>query len=116
MHSASAEGEYTDAPERSERAGRAPIVHLAPALILRRRTERSFIRPFQEIIDQLNSDHPVPEGCRTFVSVSEDSERGNASGESGREGRSGRDLLPAAGRRNRAATNRKFQRPFRQNP
>ena len=83
VHSASAEGKYTDALERPERADSAPTIYLAPALILRRRTERSFIRAFQEIIDQLNSNHPVPEGCRTFVSVCEDSERGNASGEGG---------------------------------
>ena len=94
VHSASAEGEYTDAIERPERAGSAPIVHLAPALILRRRTERSFIRAFQEIIDQLNSDHPVPEACRTFVSVSEDSERGNASGESGHAAGPGEIYFP----------------------
>ena len=83
VHSASAEGEYAEALERPERASTAPRVHLAPALILRRRTERSFIRAFQEIIDQLNADHPVPEGCRTFVGGSEAPERGNASGESG---------------------------------
>ena len=83
VHSASAEGEYNEALERPERPSSAPIVHLAPALILRRRTDRSFIRAFQEIIDQLNADHPVPEGCRTFVSVSEDPKRGNATGASG---------------------------------
>ena len=94
VHSASSEGEYTDALERPERAASAPMVHLAPALILRRRTERSFIRAFQEIIDQLNSDHPVPEGCRTFVSVSEDAERGNASGESGHSASPGEIYFP----------------------
>ena len=94
VHSASSEGEYTDALERPERAASAPRVHLAPALILRRRTERSFIRAFQEIIDQLNSDHPVPEGCRTFVSVSEDAERGNASGENGHSASPGEIYFP----------------------
>ena len=94
VHSASAEGEYTDALERPERAGSAPIVHLAPALILRRRTERSFIRAFQEIIDQLNSDHPVPEGCRTFVGISEDSGRGNASWENGHAADPGEIYFP----------------------
>ena len=83
VHSTSAEGEYADALERPAHAASAPIVHLAPALILRRRTERSFIRAFQEIIDQLNADHPIPEGCRTFVRVSEAPERGNASAQSG---------------------------------
>lgn len=94
VHSASSEGEYTDALERPERAASAPMVHLAPALILRRRTERSFIRAFQEIIDQLNSDHPVPEGCRTFVSVSDDSGRANASGESGHAASPGEIYFP----------------------
>ena len=87
-------GSTPEALERPERADSAPIVHLAPALILRRRTERSFIRAFQEIIDQLNSGHPVPEGCRTFVSVSEDPERGNASGESGHAAGPGEIYFP----------------------
>ena len=94
VHSVSSEGEYTDALKPPEGAASAPKVHLAPALILRRRTERSFIRAFQEIIDQLNSDHPVPEGCRTFVSVSEDAERGNASVESGHAASPGEIYFP----------------------
>lgn len=72
VHSASAEGRYSEELERPERAGSAPVVHLAPALILRRRTERSFIRAFQEIIDQLEAGKAVPEGVLDFVGVSEE--------------------------------------------
>lgn len=45
-----------------------PQAHLAPALILRKRTERSFVRIFKEICEQLsNPDNPVPGGVRDIV-------------------------------------------------
>jgi very-short-patch-repair endonuclease len=45
-----------------------PQVHLAPALILRRRTERSFVRVFKEICEQLSHpDNPIPDGVRDIV-------------------------------------------------
>ena len=71
VHSASAEGEYSEALTRPASAGNSPVVHLAPALILRRRTERSFIRAFEDIITQLEAGEPVPEGVSRFISVSE---------------------------------------------
>ena len=83
VHSASAEGEYRPALDRPERPGPAPVVHLAPALILRRRTERSFIRAFQEIIDQLDAGEYVPEGVSRFISVSENRTGGSVTSESG---------------------------------
>lgn len=87
VHSASADGEYSETLERSERLGAAPVVNLAPALILRPRTERSFIRAFQEIIDQLENGKTVPEGVSQFISdpdeptpVSVTSDDGNGAG------------------------------------
>ncbi len=70
-HSASAEGEYRPSL-KPRRPGPAPVVQFAPALILRRRTERSFIRAFQRIIEKLEKGDPVPEGVARFISISED--------------------------------------------
>ena len=103
VHSASSEGQFTDALERPERAASAPMVHLAPALILRRRTERSFIRAFQEIIDQLNSDHPVPEGCRHICQCLR---RFRARGESGHTASPGEIYFPPANEEQREIVRR----------
>ena len=83
VHSASAEGVYCSALDRPQRPGPAPVVHLAPALILRRRTERSFISAFEEIIKELEAGKPVPEGVSRFISVSEDHTGGRVTSESG---------------------------------
>ena len=80
VHSASADGEYNDVLERPGRRGSTPVVHLAPALVLRRRTERSFIRAFQEIIEQLEAGKPVPVGVSHFVGESDDPLPGGATG------------------------------------
>ena len=72
VHSAAPNGTYCQQLDRPQHPGSAPVVHLAPALILRRRTERSFIRAFQEIIDQLDAGEPVPAGVSRFVSASND--------------------------------------------
>ena len=94
VHSASAEGHYSEVLGRPERAGSAPVVHLAPALILRRRTERSFIRAFQEIIDQLEAGKSVPEGVLDFVTVSEEPRPGSATNDSGNGAHPGETYFP----------------------
>ena len=78
VHSVDARGEYNATLERHGGSGQTPIVHLAPALILRARTERSYIRAFEDIIDQLEDGKPVPEGVSRFISASEDQTRGDA--------------------------------------
>ena len=72
VNSVAAIGEYSAALDPPERADQKPNVHLAPALILRQRTERSYIRSFEEIIAQLDAGEPVPEGVSRFISVSDD--------------------------------------------
>ena len=81
VHSTSAEGKYGPSLDRPERSASAPVVHLAPALILRRRNERSFIRAFQEIVEQLKDGESVPEGVSRFIGVSEDGQYGDISSE-----------------------------------
>ena len=67
VHAWSPDGAYSDSLERPGQAGPAPLVHFAPALILRPRTERSLVRAFQEIIGQLESDATVSEGVARFI-------------------------------------------------
>ncbi len=77
VNSTSAGGEYSAALDPPERSGQTPVVHLAPALLLRRRTERSFIRAFEDIIAQIEAGEPVPKGVSPFISVHEDQARGD---------------------------------------
>ncbi len=72
VNSVAAIGEYSAELSPPEHADQEPNVHLAPALILRQRTERSYIRAFEEIIAQLDAGEPVPEGVSRFISVSDD--------------------------------------------
>lgn len=73
VHSASPRGVYRDhLLTPPERAQADPEVHLAPALILRRRTERSFLKAFEEIIAQIKAGMPIPPGVGRFVTVTED--------------------------------------------
>ena len=94
VNSASANGEYSAVLDPPEHADQKLIVHLAPALILRRRTERSFIRAFEDIIAQLEDGEPVPEGVSRFISVSEDQAPGGVSAESSNERCSSETFFP----------------------
>ena len=86
VHSADARGEYSTALEPPDRAhaDKSPLVHLAPALILRRRTERSYIRAFDDIIAQLEDGGQVPEGVSRFIGISSDQTISDATSERGR--------------------------------
>ena len=98
VHSVDARGEYNAALERPGSSGQTPVVHLAPALILRARTERSYkrsyIRAFEDIINQLEDGKPVPEGVSRFISVSEDQTRGDATSKRGNSARLGEFFFP----------------------
>ncbi|MGH7427066.1 MAG: AAA domain-containing protein [Candidatus Methylomirabilaceae bacterium] len=72
VHSVSPRGVYSNALSLPERALTDPQVHLAPALILRKRTERSYVNAFEEIIRQLKGGAPIPLGVSQFVTVTED--------------------------------------------
>ncbi|MCA8941489.1 MAG: AAA family ATPase, partial [Planctomycetes bacterium] len=51
------------------RGSNAPEVTFAPAILLRRRSDRSLLRAFDEILTQLGQDGPVPFGIARFVDV-----------------------------------------------
>jgi very-short-patch-repair endonuclease len=76
VNSASARGTYdsTLAPMTSSTS--EPYVRLAPALVLRKRTDRSFLRAFQEIIEQLQRGAEIPAGVIRFVTVVEPTSAG----------------------------------------
>ena len=67
VHAASPKGIYEDILARPESAGPEPCAHLAPAIVLRRRTERSFVRAFEEIVRQFDEGAAVPPGITQFV-------------------------------------------------
>jgi hypothetical protein len=70
-HGASAQGAYdaTLLPQRELTA--EPTVHLAPAVILRRRSDRSIVQALTSIAEQLRAGAPIPEGVRRLVDLSE---------------------------------------------
>lgn len=81
VQAVSARGEYKNTLVPPSRGEHEPQVCLAPALILRERTERSLIRMFQEIIEQLGQGKDIPIGVRRLVEVVADNSTGAHNGE-----------------------------------
>lgn len=73
VHAVSPRGRFDNDPLSSVVLTSDPVIRFAPALILRRRTERSLIRTFQDIIDLLKNGAPVPIGVQRLVDVVDDS-------------------------------------------
>ncbi len=74
VHAVSPQGRYERDSDPIIEIAEDPVVHFAPALILRRRTERSLIRMFQDIIELLEDGTAVPSGVRRLVEVVDDAE------------------------------------------
>jgi very-short-patch-repair endonuclease len=72
VHAVSPFGRYEGDPNRNQLIDEKPTVRLTPALILRRRTERSLIRTFQEIIDRLEEGAAIPAGVLRLIDVVDD--------------------------------------------
>ncbi len=81
VHSVSPEGAYREELSPPERALSDPRVHLAPALILRKRTDRSYLMAFEEIIRQLKEGAAIPPGVSRFITVVDDPDWGVEAGE-----------------------------------
>jgi very-short-patch-repair endonuclease len=75
--------EITIEPVDGKAEHREPLMSLSPALLVRKRTERSMVRIFQEIAQQLQEGASIPIGVEKLVAIRDD--RTNA--ESGSEGR-----------------------------
>lgn len=74
VHAVSPRGQSDETLIPQSELGSDPRINLAPAVILRKRTERSMLRVFQEIIEQLRSGQPVPVGVRRLVGILDDAD------------------------------------------
>jgi len=74
VHAVSPRGQFDEALIPQTEVGPDPKIHLAPAVILRKRTERSLLRVFQEIIEQLRGGKTVPMGVRRLVTIMDDTD------------------------------------------
>lgn len=73
IHTIPNSNEYNDSIIRQQEVTGTPQVNFAPAIILRKRTERSLVRVFKEICDQLqDSNIPLPKGIIGIVKDPED--------------------------------------------
>ncbi len=72
VHAASSEGLFVDSLQQPATGLPKLRVQLAPAIILRRRSERSFLAAFKQILAQLEDGAPVPPSVERFVTVMED--------------------------------------------
>ena len=75
VHAVSPRGQYDPSLIPPQGSSVDPRVHLAPAVILRRRTERGLQRTFHEIIKQLRGGRPVPLGVKRLVTILDDADR-----------------------------------------
>lgn len=71
-HAITPSGEFHRSLESREATGSRPVVTYAPALILRKRTERSLIRIFKEIAEQLRKGVDIPTGVKRIVTILDD--------------------------------------------
>lgn len=71
-HGLSPRGEYRQTLVPHEEPGSDPVIGFAPAIILRRRTERNLLRVFKDIISQIENGEDIPLGVRRLVSIVDD--------------------------------------------
>ena len=68
LHSIPNSREYNTSISPQKEVLAAPLTHFAPAIIMRKRTERSMVRAFREICENLKSDEKaVPKGIINIV-------------------------------------------------
>lgn len=72
VHAVSPGGRYEENLEINSGGTDKPTIYLAPALILRTRTDQRFLKVFQEIIDQLRNGEEVPVGVQRLVTIVDD--------------------------------------------
>ena len=65
-------GQFDDSLTAPGAPGDDPSIHLAPAVILRRRTERSTLKVYDQIIGELKQNADVPPGVEQLVTIVED--------------------------------------------
>jgi len=75
IHAVSPDGVYENTTTPQSECGPNPRVNFAPAVVLRKRTERSFIRAFGEIIEQLRAGQSIPTGVIRIVTILDDARK-----------------------------------------
>ena len=78
-------GDFAPSFEHAGGASEKPVIRLAPALILRKRTRRTFEDFYRQIIDQVKEGEEIPENVRRIVGIVDDApgeEEGAAEAES----------------------------------
>jgi len=65
-------GDYAPSFEHGGGASEKPIVRLAPALILRKRTRRTYEDFYHQIIDQIKEGEEIPENIRRIIEIVDD--------------------------------------------
>jgi very-short-patch-repair endonuclease len=61
------DGQFEINLNRPLQSSSRPLIHLAPAIILRKRSQRGFIRLLKEIEDNIESGDEIPGGIRTVI-------------------------------------------------
>ncbi|CAM4197005.1 AAA domain-containing protein [Deinococcus marmoris] len=74
VNAAGAQGVYEDDLKPPRGVGGDPVVHWAPALILRKRGERSLTAAYEQLIGQVSLDN-LPESTRRFMGQAPDESR-----------------------------------------
>jgi len=83
VNALSSEGQYSGDIKRPDRISEKPVLTFAPAVILRKRTERSLLLVFQEIIKQLKDGADIPLGIRRIIQIADDGRPADAGEHSG---------------------------------
>jgi very-short-patch-repair endonuclease len=60
-------GKFELSLDRPTTASQMPVIHLAPALILRKRSQRGFIRLLEEIENEIDRGGEIPGGIKTII-------------------------------------------------
>lgn len=66
-------GDYSPSFEHGGVPLEKPVIRLAPALILRKRTRQTFEAFYKQIIDQIKKGEEIPENVRRIIEIVEDS-------------------------------------------
>lgn len=66
-------GDYAPSLEHAGGVSEKPVVRLTPALILRKRTRRTFEDFYRQIIDQIKDGEEIPENIRRIIDIVDDS-------------------------------------------
>lgn len=65
-------GKYEHSLKSQTGVSKDPLICLAPAIILRKRSQQTMIQLFQNIIDQLNNGSPIPSGIYPIIEIAQE--------------------------------------------